>query len=123
MKQIKILIVEDEAVTARLLKLSLQRMGYTVCEPAATAEAAIATAGQEQPDVILMDIRLAGEMDGIEAARRIALLCDVSIIFMTGYSDRETRERAQALNPAAYLVKPVTPAEIEPLIGALVRGE
>ena len=121
MREVKVLllVVEDEAMTAWLLSQSLQHMGYTVCGPVATGEAAVQAAADEQPDVVLMDIRLAGPMDGIEAAERIAAQREVSIIFMTGYSDQETKSRALALHPAAYLVKPVTPEHIVPVLEAL----
>jgi CheY-like chemotaxis protein len=120
MNQVKVLlVVEDEAMTAWLLSQSLRRLGYTVCGPVATGEAAVQTAADEQPDVVLMDIRLAGPMDGIEAAERITAQREVSVIFMTGYSDQEVRSRALAQRPAGYLVKPVTPEHIVPVLERL----
>lgn len=116
---IKILLVEDEALTAMLLARNLQLSGYSVCGPASTGEAAIEIAKREKPDLVLMDIRLAGPMDGIKAATAIASFSDVPIVFVTGYDDKQLRQRANAVHPAAYLVKPVTPREIEPVIKAL----
>lgn len=115
-KKPKILLVEDEVMAAWLLQMSLRRMGYTVCGPVATGEAAVQTAKEECPDVILMDIRLAGDMDGIEAARQIRATQDSLLIFMTGYSDPDIKGRAGNLEPTAYLVKPVTPDHIVPVI-------
>ena len=106
-ENIRILIVEDEFLAAVYLQRELIRSGYTVSQPVATGEEAIERAEQEQPDVVLMDIRLAGAIDGIEAAREIVSRHAIPIIFMTGYSDGETRERAQRLAPAAYLIKPL----------------
>ena len=106
-KNIRVLIVEDEFLAAFHLQRKLTKSGYTVSQPVATGEEAIERAEQEQPDVILMDIRLAGAIDGIEAAREIISRHTIPIIFMTGYSDGETRERAQRLDPAGYLAKPL----------------
>ncbi len=106
-ENIRILIVEDEFLAAIYLQRELTRSGYTVSQLIATGEEAIESVEQEQPDLVLMDIRLAGAIDGIEAAREIVSRHTIPIIFMTGYSDDETRERAQRLAPAAYLIKPL----------------
>ena len=112
----KILIVEDEALLAMLLCRSFALLGFQVCQPAATAWDAIRLEREERPNVVLMDVRLAGELDGVEAASRIVAERDVPIIFMTGYSDAAVRARADALNPAAYLVKPITPDDAIPIL-------
>ena len=83
-RKIKVLIVEDEAILGLLLSRSLGRLGYEVGEPIATGEEALRRTEQEQPDVVLMDIRLAGAMDGIEAAREITARYGTPIIFMNG---------------------------------------
>jgi CheY-like chemotaxis protein len=119
MKKIKLLIAEDEAILAWMLCQNLELSGYEVCAPVATGEAAVKAALDYSPDVILMDIRLAGVMDGIEAAERISAQTPIPIIFMTGYSDDNIRERADVLHPAAYLVKPVTPDQIVPVLSAI----
>ena len=90
----KIEIVEDEAMTAMLLARNLRLVGYSTCGPVSTGEAAIQLAGEERPDVVLMDIRLAGAMDGIQAAADIKQRWGIPVIFMTGYSDADTMERA-----------------------------
>ncbi len=118
-KKVNILLVEDEAIIALLLKRNLERAGYNVYKPLATGEAAVEAVKTNDVDVALMDIRLAGEIDGVEAAEKIVSLCNTPIIFMTGYVDNDVRERAQALNPVAYLVKPVTPNDITPVIAGL----
>lgn len=116
MKKIKILLVEDEALTALLLTRNLEMVGYHMCTPVGTGEAAIETAAAEQPDVVLMDIRLGSAMDGIEAAQKITAIRPVPIVFMTGYEDNDTRARANSVSPAGYLVKPITPDDVEPVI-------
>ncbi len=116
MKKVKILIVEDEALIALQLKMKLSQIGYDVCEPTGRGEDAIAMTHRENPDVILMDIRLLGEMDGIETARRIIGFSRAKIIFMTGLSDPEMKALAMALNPAAYLDKPVEIRKIQSVI-------
>jgi len=119
MPQPKILIVEDEALTALLLKQSLHLLGYPVCPPVSSGEAAIQVAQTERPDLILMDIRLAGEIDGLKAAQVISAIYATKIVFMSGYSDDEMIAQAQASNAAAYLVKPVTPDDVTTVIAAL----
>ncbi len=123
-RMVKLLLVEDKFLTAKLLQRNLELVGYQVCELAGSGKEAIERAEKEQPDFILMDIHLAGEMDGIEAARVIHQRFQIPIIFMTGYSDEETIARARDLKPLAYLVKPVTPDNIIPVIdSALKRDE
>ena len=122
-KKIKILLVEDEAMTAFLLRRNLELLGYQVGKPLATGEAAIEAVQEEAYDVVLMDIRLAVKMDGIQAAEQIASLNSTKIVFMTGYLDDEIIQRAQTCNPYAYLVKPVTPDDIQPVIAELLKRE
>jgi len=109
----KILIVEDEAIIARILQLQINKMGHTVIGPVATGEEAITTAEQNEPDAILMDIRLAGSIDGIEATAAIRKNMEVPVIFVTAYDENSIKERAMKLNPLAYLMKPISPEDIE----------
>jgi DNA-binding NarL/FixJ family response regulator len=118
MSKPKILIVEDEALIALHLQMKLSQAGYDVCRPVARGGDAIEQARKENPAVILMDIRLIGEMDGIEAARQITVFSSAMIIFTSGYSDAGLKARALALNPAAYLLKPVDVGDIDTIIGA-----
>jgi CheY-like chemotaxis protein len=118
-EKISILIVEDEFLAALVLKRNLKLLGYEVCELVATGEEAIESAAKEKPDIILMDIRLAGEMDGLEAAQEIISRYKVPIIFITGYSDEDLMERAKKLNPGAYLIKPVHMPELESAIDSI----
>jgi CheY-like chemotaxis protein len=104
---IGILLVEDEALAAMTLQMILTQSGYTSCHVVATGEDAIASAGQKPPDLLLMDIRLAGTLNGIEAAQQIQASYPVPIIFMTGFTDRECMEQIQALKPVGSFVKPI----------------
>ncbi|MCP4541468.1 MAG: response regulator [Chloroflexi bacterium] len=112
----KILIVEDEFLSAFALQSKLKQLGHKVCKPVPTGAKAIASAEREQPDIILMDIQLVGSMDGIEAAREIMSRQAIPIIFMTGYADKDVVERAMKLNPVAYLMKPLQMYELEAAI-------
>ncbi len=116
MKTPKILVAEDEALVAMLLKKHLLRAGCNVCEIAFSGEQAVQIAHQEQPDAILMDIRLLGSLDGIEAARQIREFLTVPIIFTTGFHDHCLQERAGALNPVAYLTKPIDARQINDIL-------
>ena len=106
-KKKKILIVEDEVVTGMDLWHILDLWGYEMCEQVTTGEKAIQVAEQEKPDIVLIDINLANGINGLETARRIISSLDVSVIFITGYSDDEIRKEAEGVSPAGYFVKPI----------------
>lgn len=103
----RILIVEDDALIALDLQQTVEEMGGTVVGHAAHAENAVGLAARHKPDVVLMDIRLAGGSDGIDAARGIRQKQDVAIIFVTGNSDPGTRSRVLEFSDALLLTKPV----------------
>ena len=103
-----VLLVEDEAVIALDLLRKLERAGCRVLGPAATGTEAEELARSGRPDLILMDNKLTGPIDGIEVAARIRAWSKVPIIFMTGFSqDRVFQERARAVAPAGFLDKPI----------------
>lgn len=118
-EQMKILMVEDEVITAMVMEAKLLGAGYPVSRRVASGEEAVSLAAQEVFHVVLMDIRLAGQMDGIEAARRIQQIREIPVIFMTAYQDEETQRRAQELSPLAYLVKPVDSPRLAALLGGI----
>jgi signal transduction histidine kinase len=103
---LKILIVEDEQLVADDLRETLEYLGYTVLSLAATGEEAIALVGIEAPDLVLMDIRLAGEMDGIEASKEIQSRFHIPVVYLTANADRATLERVKATHPFGYILKP-----------------
>ena len=102
----KILVVEDEGIIALDIKTSLMEAGYGVAAIVVSGEEAVKSAVIYQPDLILMDIRLHGAIDGIEAARQIRMQSNVPIVFLTAYTDRDTLNRAKATDPFGYLIKP-----------------
>ena len=117
----RIMIVEDESIVALDLKNMLRRLGHSVVAVADTGTDAIYLAGQQKPDLILMDIRLRGTMDGIEAANVILQRFGIPIIFLTAQADDVTRNRAQKVNAAAYLTKPFAPQELAGVINDLTK--
>ncbi len=111
-----ILIVEDEAISANLLDMLMKKRGHHVLGPVATGEDAVELAYTSDPDVILMDIHLAGEIDGIDAVGAIHEKKKIPVIFITAYDENSVMERAMKHNPLAYLKKPVNPNEIESVL-------
>jgi PAS domain S-box-containing protein len=107
-----ILIVEDEGILAVQMQNMLIELGYNVPEPVATGMAAIAAVTAEWPDMVLMDIKLTGMMDGVTAARRISAVADVPIVFLTGFSQDPLLQRAKTAAPYGYIVKPVSLQEL-----------
>jgi two-component system, response regulator PdtaR len=106
MTQASILIVEDEGIVAQEIKSRLEKSGYTVCALAHDGNTAITHAGEMRPDLVLMDIRLKGAMDGIEAAGLIRDRYRIPVVYLTAYTDRATLERAKIMEPFGYVVKP-----------------
>jgi PAS domain S-box-containing protein len=104
----KILVVEDEIIVARTIASQLNQLGYIVTGKASSGQTAINQASATQPDLILMDIVIKGEMDGITTAHYIHKQLDIPIIFLTAYADQETLERAKVTQPFGYIVKPFT---------------
>lgn len=102
----KILIAEDETIVALDIKKKLVKLGYNVTDIVSSGEKAIEKAGETTPDLILMDISLEGDMDGIEAAKRIRSRYDIPIIYLTAHSDKKTLDRAKVTEPLGYIVKP-----------------
>lgn len=103
----KIMIVEDEHIIAMSYSAALKKADFDVSRTIDTGEEAVKSFISLDPDLILMDIKLKGQMDGIEAAKQILKMQSLPIIFMTGNSDIETKTRALALNPAEYMHKPI----------------
>ena len=107
-----ILVVEDEWAVTKQICSDLNSFGYKVCSTASTGDEAIRKVEEERPDLILMDIVLKGKMDGIEAAKQIALQSDIPIIYLTAYTKPEYIERAKQTKPFGYLVKPFKENEL-----------
>jgi len=108
----RIMIVEDESIVAMGIKHKLEELGYNVIGVVATGEKAVETALKIEPDLILMDIVLKGDMDGIDAAQKIHNQLDIPIIYITAYSDEEVLKRARITEPYGYILKPFKKSEV-----------
>ena len=102
----KVQIVEDERLVALDLQCRIEQLGYEVVAVASTAATAVKEALEKHPDLILMDIKLAGSRDGIDAALDIKQHMEVPIVFLTAYTDTQMIQRAKAVNPISFLIKP-----------------
>ncbi|GAB1544718.1 hypothetical protein NUACC21_73940 [Scytonema sp. NUACC21] len=111
-----ILVVEDEGIVAKDLQKRLVKLGYNVPALASSGEEAIHMAEDIHPDLILMDIRLKGNIDGVEAVQQIQSKFDVPIIYLTAYADDNTLERARLTEPFGYLLKPFKEKELHTTI-------
>lgn len=106
MTKASIFIVEDDDIIAKTTEWRLKKLGYEVAGRATNGKEAIEEVTRKHPDLVLMDINLPGDIDGITAADIIIKTLDISIIYMTARSDDETLHLAKATRPAGYLVKP-----------------
>lgn len=117
----RIYIVEDEAILALDLAERLTELGYDVCGSADNAAKALLDVSQLKPDLVLMDMHLKGETDGIEAAEVILRTRRTAVVFLTAYSDPETIARATEVAPYGYLTKPLQPQGLKPAIEVALR--
>jgi len=102
----KILLVEDDDVIARVEDWRLKNLGYTVCGRATTGAEAMELVVNARPDLVLMDINIKGDVDGIETARMIKDGFKIPVVYVTSHSDGPTLERAKATHPDGFIVKP-----------------
>ncbi len=114
MTETQILIVEDESIVALDLKVTLSRLGYDVPAVVDSGEEAIQCAAEMCPDLVLMDIRLKGTMDGIEAARELGVRWDIPVVYLTAMTDEETLRRAETMAPYyGCIVKPFDERDLQ----------
>jgi len=106
MGKINVLVVEDESIVSKDIQYSLKKLGYNVVGVAATGHKAIELCGEKLPDIILMDIMLKGDINGIEASTRIKEVYNIPVIFLTAYADENTLSKAKVTEPYAYIIKP-----------------
>jgi len=116
MQKINILIVEDELITAEEIRSRCISLGYDVAGIASTGKDALKKAKELAPDLILMDIKLRGEMDGIVTARQIKLLHNIPVIFLTAHADPKTVQRAKVTEPYGFILKPFENSELQGVI-------
>ncbi len=112
----KILVAEDEAITALSLRMWLKTKGYVVCKPVSTGEGAIREAIKERPHLIIIDIGLPGSINGIVAAKKIHSYHKIPIIFITGYFGEGLGKELRGITPSTLLTKPFSPSDIERVI-------
>lgn len=108
----RVLVVEDDRLVALDLETMLVEFGFSPCATAHSAEEALSEARNSSPDVVLMDIRLEGETDGIEAARQLREKLGLRVVYLTANSDLSTVERAKLTEPYGYLLKPIRPLDL-----------
>ncbi|MFH1526894.1 MAG: response regulator, partial [Bacteroidota bacterium] len=111
-KKARILVVEDEVIVAENLALAISDLGYEVVGRPVSAEEAVKKALELEPDLILMDIVLKGNKNGIDASQEIKKKKDIPIIFLTAYSDISFIDKAKSIEPYAYIVKPFQPRQL-----------
>ncbi len=117
MTNARIMIVEDEWIAAEDTRNRLQDLGYIVSAMASTGEEAIKMAEETKPDLVMTDIVLEGEMDGIEVAKKIYSSLDIPFIYLTAYADDKILERIIITEPYGYIVKPFTDEDLKIAIG------
>ena len=113
MAETRIMIVEDEWMIAEEIRMVLQSMQYDVTSMSSSGEEAIQNAEKDRPDLVLMDIMLKGEMDGIEAAGQIRSSYNIPIIYLTAYTNETVLERAKITEPFGYIVKPFAKQDLK----------
>lgn len=116
MEKTRILIVEDEGLIARDIENMVRNAGYEICGVVSSGEEAIEKTDKTQPDLILMDIILRGEIDGVEAAEKIRERFSIPVIYLTAHTDENTLQRAKLTEPLGYTLKPVEQKELMTVI-------
>lgn len=116
MEKSNIFIVEDEAIVANDIKETLKSLGYTISGIAKSGEIAVEKIKELKPDLVLMDIHLAGKMDGVETAGIVHQLYNIPVIYLTAYADQPLLERAKITEPYGYILKPYEERELHSVI-------
>jgi DNA-binding NarL/FixJ family response regulator len=115
-----ILIVEDEVILAMEYEMIVKDMGYKVPRMAFSGYDALLLSDLYRPSVVLMDIKLAGHMDGIDTAKNIQERLNIPVVFITGNTDEEIRQKALSINPAGYLSKPLNKNVLQAILDNIV---
>ena len=113
MTKTQIMVVEDEGIVALSLKRKLIRLGYEVMAVVSSGEEALEEIAHSPPDLILMDIILAGQLDGVETAGQIQANFNIPLIYLTAHSDNHTLQRVKETQPDGYLIKPFEENELQ----------
>lgn len=112
MANAKILVVEDEGIVSIDIRNMLKNLGYTIAGVAFLGEEAVQKADSTQPDLVLMDIGLKGDIDGIEAAKTIRDRFHIPVVFLTGFADENTLTKAKEADPSGFITKPIKEEEL-----------
>ncbi|HOV66809.1 MAG TPA: response regulator [Methanoregulaceae archaeon] len=116
-----ILVVEDDDIIARVLDWRLKNLGYTVSGRASTGAEAMELIVRSKPDLVLMDINIRGEIDGIETASMIKRGFNIPVVYVTSHSDGPTLERAKATKPDGFIIKPFGDDDLRVAIDLALR--
>lgn len=116
----RVMIVEDEAITAMATGAMLKRLGHEVLAAVGTGQEAINACRRQRPDLVLMDIRLDGDLDGIETAKLLRRDDDVPVVFVSAFVDSGTRTRAAEAKPFDFLPKPLDEYDLRALLDRLL---
>ncbi len=116
----RVMIVEDEAITAMATGAMLKRLGHQVLAAVGSGQEAINAFRRQRPDLVLMDIRLDGDLDGIETAKLLRRDSDVPVVFVSAYVDSGTRNRAAEAQPFDFLPKPLDEYDLQALLDRLL---
>jgi len=117
----RVMVVEDEGIVSIDIRNILKKLGYSISAVAFSGEEAILKAKENPTDLILMDIGLKGKVDGIQAAKEIRSQNKIPIIFLSGFADDNTLEKAKEAEPAAYLLKPINEEELKETIQRIIE--
>ncbi len=121
--KIKILIAEDEAISALSMQRALTRSGYDICALLSTGEEAVAAITRQEPDLVILDVLLNGRLNGLEAAMEIRSRSNVPIVFVTGYEEGKLIDQIKSVSSSTYMIKPITPNELESAISHALQNE
>ena len=121
MDKVQVLIVEDEAIVSMDLRYKLEGLGYGVPAEISSGEEAVEAASRLRPDVVLMDIWLSGEMDGIDAAEEIRRRLNIPVVYVTSHADEDTLRRAKTTEPSGYILKPFVDAELRAVVEMAIQ--
>jgi len=116
MAETQILVVENDGASARFIEMTLKSLGYAVPAVISSGEEAIKKAGEMHPDLVLMDIRLKGDMDGVQAAEEIYARFNIPVVYLTAYADNKILQRAKITEPYGYILKPFQQRELHTTI-------
>ena len=119
----KILLVEDDDIVARVTIWRLEKLGHEICGRATNSEETLALAQEHHPELVLMDINIAGPHDGIATAKMLKEISDALLVYITSQTDHETVERAAATHPAGFVSKPYEDKDLKNAIEIALRNK